>query len=171
MDDWYFSEVSYLQSRKSDTKSKLVVNMKKDKESLFRIYWLTCLLNVACLKNWWVSYFTTRLLQTPFSLATQGILWIAGQVEPAKLQLATAPSSSAVQERVVQAAAKHGPLASEDEPESDVELELDSEQEPEGESVPYLSTEEPNAMRARPEESSPPSQLEWGCPIISTKPV
>jgi hypothetical protein len=102
-----------------------------------------------------------RLLQTPFSLATQGILWIAGQVEPAKLQLATAPSSSAVQERVVQAAAKHGPLASEDEPESDVELELESEQEPpEGESAPYLSTEEPNAMKARPEESSPPSQLE-----------
>lgn len=101
-----------------------------------------------------------RLLQTPFSLATQGILWIAGQVEPAKLQLATAPSSSAVQERVVQAAAKHGPLASEDEPESDVELELESEQEPEAESAPYLSTEEPNAMRARPEESSPPSQPE-----------
>jgi hypothetical protein len=108
-----------------------------------------------------MSYFMTRLLQTPFSLATQGILWIAGQVEPAKLQLATAPSSSAVQERVVQAAAKHGPLASEDEPESDVELELESEQEPpEGESAPYLSTEEPNAMKARPEESSPPSQLE-----------
>lgn len=46
-----------------------------------------------------------------------------GQVEPSTLQLATSPSTSAVQDRVLQAAAKHGPLASESEPEQTEEAE------------------------------------------------
>ncbi|MCO5596418.1 hypothetical protein L7F22_050480 [Adiantum nelumboides] len=54
-----------------------------------------------------------KLLLQPFSLVTQGIVWAAGAVEPSKLQLATSPSTSAVQDRVLQAAAKHGPLPSE----------------------------------------------------------
>ncbi|KAI5063379.1 hypothetical protein GOP47_0021926 [Adiantum capillus-veneris] len=54
-----------------------------------------------------------KLLLRPFALATQGIVWAAGAMEPSKLQLATSPSTSAVQNRVLQAAAKHGPLPSE----------------------------------------------------------
>lgn len=54
-----------------------------------------------------------RLLLRPFALATQGMVWAAGALEPSKLQLATSPSTSAVQDRVLQAAAKHGPLPSE----------------------------------------------------------
>ncbi|KAJ7526162.1 hypothetical protein O6H91_17G084900 [Diphasiastrum complanatum] len=54
-----------------------------------------------------------RILQRPFKLAAQGVIWIAGQLEPNKLQLATSPSTSAVQDKVLQAAAKHGPVASE----------------------------------------------------------
>lgn len=54
-----------------------------------------------------------KLLLRPFALATQGIVWAAGGLEPSKLQLATSPSTSAVQDRVLQAAAKHGPLPSE----------------------------------------------------------
>lgn len=54
-----------------------------------------------------------RILLRPFALASQGIVWVAGKVEPSKLQLATSPSTSAVQDRVLQAAAKHGPLPSE----------------------------------------------------------
>lgn len=54
-----------------------------------------------------------KVLLRPFALATGGIVWVAGQLEPSKLQLATSPSTSAVQDRVLQAAAKHGPLPSE----------------------------------------------------------
>ena len=64
----------------------------------------------------------------PFAVAKEGIVWVAGQVEPNTLQLATSPSTSDVQDRVVQAAAKHGPLPSEppDQLESQDEIELPS---------------------------------------------
>lgn len=62
-----------------------------------------------------------RALFSPFHSATQGILWIAGQMEPNKLKLATSPSTTAVQNRVLQAAAKHGSLP------SDIEQTQDSE--------------------------------------------
>ena len=64
----------------------------------------------------------------PFTVAKEGIVWVAGQVEPNTLQLATSPSTSDVQDRVVQAAAKHGPLPSEppDQIESQDEIELPS---------------------------------------------
>lgn len=54
-----------------------------------------------------------RALFNPFQSASQGILWFAGQMEPNKLKLATSPSTTAVQNRVLQAAAKHGSLPSE----------------------------------------------------------
>jgi hypothetical protein len=91
-----------------------------------------------------------RVLQRPFSLAMQGLLRISGQAESGTLQLVTSPNTSAVKERVVRAAAKHGPLASEDE----------SEHMSEVESLPFLFTEELNAMPTRPEELSPPSLQE-----------
>lgn len=94
-----------------------------------------------------------RVLQRPLSLAMQGLLRISGQAESGTLQLVTSPNTSAVKERVVRAAAKHGPLASEDE----------SEHMSEVESLPFLFTEEVNAMPTRPEELSPPSLWEWGC--------
>lgn len=100
-----------------------------------------------------------RILQRPLSLAMQGLLGISGQAESGTLQLVTSPNTSAVQDRVVRAAAKHGPLASEDES----KLELESEHMSEVESLPFLFTEELNAMPTRPEELSPPSLREWGC--------
>ncbi|CAM6109331.1 unnamed protein product [Calypogeia fissa] len=54
-----------------------------------------------------------KLLQKPFTLLIQAIVWIGGLIEPKKLQLATSPVSSNVQGRVIQAAAKHGPNPSE----------------------------------------------------------
>ena len=56
-----------------------------------------------------------RLVLRPFAVVKEGIVWATGQVEPNNtlLQLATSPSTSDVQDRVVQAAAKHGPLPSE----------------------------------------------------------
>lgn len=63
-----------------------------------------------------------KLLLRPFSFATQGILWVAGMLEPSKLQLATSPSTSAVQDRVLQAAAKHGPVPSEYDQEQEAAL-------------------------------------------------
>jgi hypothetical protein len=96
-----------------------------------------------------------RVLQRPLSLAMQGLLGISGQ-ESGTLQLVTSPNTSAVQDRVVRAAAKHGPLASEDES----KLELESEHMSEVESLPFLFTEELNAMPTRPEELSPSSLRE-----------
>lgn len=48
-----------------------------------------------------------RLLLTPVKLGAQAISWAAGKVEPNKIGLPTSPSSTAVQSRVLQAAAKH----------------------------------------------------------------
>lgn len=67
-----------------------------------------------------------RALFSPFGSATQGILWFAGQMEPNKLKLATSPSTTAVQNRVLQAAAKHGSLPSELEQTQDLESVNDS---------------------------------------------
>ncbi|KAG6544283.1 hypothetical protein Mapa_014286 [Marchantia paleacea] len=54
-----------------------------------------------------------QLLQKPFKSLIQGVFLLTGQAEKGELQLATSPASSAVQGRMLQAAAKHGPLASE----------------------------------------------------------
>lgn len=78
-----------------------------------------------------------RALFSPFQSATQGILWIAGQMEPNKLKLATSPSTTAVQNRVLQAAAKHGSLPSEIEQTQDLEPVSDTDTE----------TEMPNASQ------------------------
>ncbi|KAH7279124.1 hypothetical protein KP509_37G006300 [Ceratopteris richardii] len=61
-----------------------------------------------------------KVLLRPFTLVTQGIIWAAGMMEPSKLQLATTPSTSAVQDRVLQAAARHGQLPSESEQKHEV---------------------------------------------------
>jgi hypothetical protein len=79
-----------------------------------------------------------RVLQRRLSLAMQGLLRISGQPGSGTLQLVTSPNTSAVQERVVRAAAKHGPLASEDES----KLELESEHMSKVESLPFLFTED-----------------------------
>lgn len=73
-----------------------------------------------------------RLLQKPFRSLGDGILWAVGQVKPGTLQLATSPSTSAVQDRVLQAAAKHGPLASElvEDDESEAEVDVQTSPEP-----------------------------------------
>ncbi|XP_024538502.1 uncharacterized protein LOC112349069 [Selaginella moellendorffii] len=46
-----------------------------------------------------------RVLQAPLRVVLQ---WLGGQPRTSKLELATSPSTTAVQDRVVQAAAKHG---------------------------------------------------------------
>lgn len=48
-----------------------------------------------------------RLLLAPVKLGAQAFSWAAGKVEPNKIGLPTSPSSTAVQSRVLQAAAKH----------------------------------------------------------------
>ncbi|KAG9446962.1 hypothetical protein H6P81_013090 [Aristolochia fimbriata] len=48
-----------------------------------------------------------RLLASPVGLGAQAFSWVIGKVEPNKLGLPTSPSSTAVQSRVLQAAAKH----------------------------------------------------------------
>jgi len=71
-----------------------------------------------------------------------------GQVQPGTLSLATSPSNSAVQDRVVQAAAKHGPLAS--------ELAEDDESESEDKVQTLPETPAPPSIEeVVPEESSP----------------
>ena len=93
-----------------------------------------------------------RLLQKPFRSLGDAILWAVGQVRPGTLQLATSPSTSAVQDRVLQAAAKHGPLASElveDEPEAEVDVQTSQE------ISPSTSTAE-----VGPEDSSPATASE-----------
>lgn len=54
-----------------------------------------------------------RALLSPFQWATQGTLRIAGKMQTRQFQLATSPSTTAVQNRVLQAAAKHGSISSE----------------------------------------------------------
>ncbi|GLJ45555.1 hypothetical protein SUGI_0959060 [Cryptomeria japonica] len=63
-----------------------------------------------------------RAFLSPFQWATQGALRIAGKVQSKQLQLATSPSTTAVQNRVLQAAAKHSLISS--------ELEQTQDQEP-----------------------------------------
>nr|XP_024376876.1 uncharacterized protein LOC112282921 isoform X4 [Physcomitrium patens]PNR53804.1 hypothetical protein PHYPA_007479 [Physcomitrium patens] len=115
-----------------------------------------------------------RLLQKPFKSIGDRILWLVGQVQPATLQLATAPSTLAVQDRVLQAAAKHGPLASElseqDESGSEVDVEtspetpapLSAEETGAGESLPPAGESSPPAGESSPpaEKSSPPAASE-----------
>ncbi|XP_068665947.1 uncharacterized protein [Aristolochia californica] len=48
-----------------------------------------------------------RLLLAPVRLGAEAFSWVVGKVEPNKLGLPTSPSSTAVQSRVLQAAAKH----------------------------------------------------------------
>ncbi|KAF3329416.1 Calcium sensing receptor [Carex littledalei] len=48
-----------------------------------------------------------RLLLAPVRLSAQAISWVSGRLEPNKIGLPTSPSTSAVQDRVLQAAAKH----------------------------------------------------------------
>ncbi|KAJ4968609.1 hypothetical protein NE237_015310 [Protea cynaroides] len=48
-----------------------------------------------------------RLLLVPVTLGAQAFSWVAGKLEPNRIGLPTSPSSSAVQNRVLQAAAKH----------------------------------------------------------------
>lgn len=67
-----------------------------------------------------------RALLSPFQWATQGALQIAGKVQPKQLQLATSPSTTAVQNRVLQAAAKHSSISSELEQTQDEEPISDS---------------------------------------------
>lgn len=76
-----------------------------------------------------------------------------GQVKPGTLQLATSPSTSAVQDRVLQAAAKHGPLASELVEDDESEAEVDVQTSPEISTS--TSTEE-----VGPADSSPPTASE-----------
>lgn len=56
-----------------------------------------------------------RLLLTPVSLGAQALSWAAGKVETNGVGLPTSPSSSDVQNRVLQAAAKHESQPSVDE--------------------------------------------------------
>ncbi|KAK8954109.1 hypothetical protein KSP39_PZI002701 [Platanthera zijinensis] len=48
-----------------------------------------------------------RLLLAPVTLGANAIYWVTGKLEPKIIRLPTAPSSTAVQDRVLQAAAKH----------------------------------------------------------------
>ncbi|XP_072964235.1 uncharacterized protein [Typha angustifolia] len=48
-----------------------------------------------------------RLLLAPVRLGAQAFSWAAGKLEPNKIGLPTSPSTTAVRDRVVQAAAKH----------------------------------------------------------------
>lgn len=66
---------------------------------------------------------------TPVSLGGQAISWAAGKLEPNNIGLPTSPSSTAVQIRVLQAAAKH-----ESQP-SDAENSQDSASTPTGETL------------------------------------
>lgn len=79
-------------------------------------------------------------------------------MQPATLQLATAPSTLAVQDRVLQAAAKHGPLASELSEQDESGSEVDVETSPE--TPAPLSAEETGAGESLPPagESSPPAE-------------
>jgi hypothetical protein len=66
-----------------------------------------------------------------------------GQVKPGTLQLATSPSTSDMQDRVLQAVAKHGPLASElvEDDESEAEVDVQTSPEVSSEISPETSPE------------------------------
>lgn len=55
----------------------------------------------------YLSVYYFRLLLTPVSLGAQALSWAAGKLEPNRIGLPTSPSSKAVQDRVLKAAAKH----------------------------------------------------------------
>lgn len=73
-------------------------------------------------------------------------------MQPETLTLATSPSTSAVQDRVLQATAKHGPLASELGEDDEVESEDDVQSLPE--------TSASTSTEVGPGESSPPAASE-----------
>lgn len=53
------------------------------------------------------SFLLQRLLLTPVTLGAQAFSWAAGKLESNRIGLPTSPSSLDVQNRVLQAAAKH----------------------------------------------------------------
>ena len=53
------------------------------------------------------SLFLCRLLLSPVRVGAEALSWAAKKLEPNKIGLATSPSTTAVQDRVLQAAAKH----------------------------------------------------------------
>lgn len=53
------------------------------------------------------NLFHFRLLLSPLQLGAQAFSWTASMLEPKKIGLPLSPSSTAVRDRVVQAAAKH----------------------------------------------------------------
>lgn len=55
-----------------------------------------------------------RQLLSPIRFGAQALAWTMSKLEPNKVGLPTSPSTSAVQNRVLQAAAKHGTLPLED---------------------------------------------------------
>ncbi|KAJ6758047.1 RHODANESE/CELL CYCLE CONTROL PHOSPHATASE SUPERFAMILY PROTEIN [Salix koriyanagi] len=57
----------------------------------------------------------SRLLLSPVRVGAQAFSWATGKLENNRLGLPTSPSSSDVQNRVLQAAAKHGSQPSETE--------------------------------------------------------
>ncbi|KAH7685095.1 Rhodanese/Cell cycle control phosphatase protein [Dioscorea alata] len=59
-----------------------------------------------------------KLLFSPFQRGAQAISWAAQKLEPNKIGLQTSPSSTAVQDRVLQAAAKHESQPSDSETEN-----------------------------------------------------
>ncbi|MCL7030836.1 hypothetical protein MKW94_015598, partial [Papaver nudicaule] len=61
-----------------------------------------------------------RLLLVPVTLGTDAFSWAAKKLEPSRVGLPTSPSSSAVQDRVLQAAAKHESQPSESDEMQDV---------------------------------------------------
>lgn len=109
------------------------------------------------------DYSCDRILLRPFKFVGKKILWAVGQVEPSTLQLATSPSTSAVQDRVLQAAAKHGPLASESELEQNEEVEIlgaekegEAVAETEVETLSSLSIQEPLPVQSSLDGVPPP---------------
>jgi len=80
-------------------------------------------------------------------------------VRPGTLTLATSPSTSAVQDRVLQAAAKHGPLASELAEDDESEPEDDVQTLPES-SASSSTAASPSTAEVGPGESSPPTVSE-----------
>ncbi|KAI3988138.1 hypothetical protein MKX01_011927 [Papaver californicum] len=64
-----------------------------------------------------------RLLLVPVTLGTDAFSWAAKKLEPSRVGLPTSPSSSAVQDRVLQAAAKHESQPSDSEEMQDVSRE------------------------------------------------
>lgn len=60
-----------------------------------------------CFSNTGMSYVPSRLFLAPVTFGAQAFAWAAGKLETNGNGLPTSPSSSDVQNRVLQAAAKH----------------------------------------------------------------